>query len=290
MDPKFSKAEFKECIAELGAFYLKDHNIQRDSHADLVDVTTEFFAWDDELKSKYTHKNPESRRGFSCLEDESTAVVTNTGNYTDLSMCFSMGHENNVFPSQKFEDVYDRYFNYAYELGLEVSKQILNTAEVSKDTKVDYDPLFRFRLFPEVTKDRCAENEPLRMAPHYDISMVTIIQQTPCQNGFVSLQCESSNGLIEVPHKQDCVVVLCGAVATIVTNGKVKAPKHSVKSPGKDHMVGSERTSSVMFLRPTNEFEFSVSQAKANGIDVVLEQENATFGEWMSVNYVNMRA
>lgn len=289
LNPNFPKDEFRECIEKLGAFYLKDHNIHKNYHDDLVNVTTDFFKWDDEEQNKFIHKNSQSRRGFSCLGGESTAVVTNTGSYSDLSMCFSMGRDNNVFPSENFEEIYGRYFDSTYELALEIWKQIIKASCENIDIKLDYDPLFRFRLFPEVTKERCAEIEPLRMAPHYDISMVTIIQQTACENGFVSLQCESETGIIEIPHKQNCVVVNCGAVATIVTNGKVKAPIHSVKSPAKDMKVGSDRTSSVMFLRPTSEFEFSVSQAKANGIEVALEQERASFGEWMGVNYVNMR-
>lgn len=151
------------------------------------------------------------------------------------------------------------------------------------------EPLFRLRYYPEVSEDRVAEKEPLRMAPHYDLSTVTLIHQTACENGFVSLQCQVEGKYVDVPAVPDALLVLCGSVASLVSNGRVKAPMHRVVAPDSGKRVGSGRTSSVFFLRPNSDFEFSVKRAKECGFNVSLPGETATFNEWIGGNYVNIR-
>jgi deacetoxycephalosporin-C synthase/deacetoxycephalosporin-C hydroxylase len=52
--------------------------------------------------------------------------------------------------------------------------------------------------------------------------------------------------------------------------------------------VGSERTSSVFFLRPRPTFAFSVPEARGLGFNVSLAADTATFGEWNGANYTVM--
>jgi deacetoxycephalosporin-C synthase len=134
------------------------------------------------------------------------------------------------------------------------------------------DPVLRLRYFPEISLHRIAEREPLRMAAHYDISTVTLIHQTPCPNGFVSLQCEAGkDGGIwaDVAALPDALLVICGAVATLVSGGRFEAPRHRVAAPGEGKRVGSERTSSAFFLRPDAAFEFDVRKARRVGLILV---------------------
>jgi deacetoxycephalosporin-C synthase len=156
------------------------------------------------------------------------------------------------------------------------------------DSFLDCDPLLRFRYYPDVPEQRCAEYQPLRVAAHYDISIVTMIHQTPCANGFVSLQCEVGGDYVDLPHIPDACVVQCGAILAIVSDGKTKAPKHQVSAPPSKLRVGSARSANIFFLRPRPEFSFSVPLAKACGFDVTLTGETATFQEWVGGNYANM--
>jgi deacetoxycephalosporin-C synthase/deacetoxycephalosporin-C hydroxylase len=134
-----------------------------------------------------------------------------------------------------------------------------------------------------------AETEPLRMAPHYDLSIVTLLKQTPCPNGFVSLRVQRDGEFVEVPAVPGAMLVFCGAVASIVTQNRAISPRHHVAAPGADQRVGSERTSNVFFLRPSGDFEFSVPAARELGFDISLDGERATFEEWIGGNYVNIR-
>ncbi|GHH81059.1 putative iron/ascorbate dependent oxidoreductase [Streptomyces sulfonofaciens] len=286
--------EFRRCLTEKGVFYLTDCGPSEGDQKSAKDVATEFFEHGTEQEKRaVTSTVPTIRRGFTGLESESTAKITNNGTYSDYSMCYSMGTSDNVFPNGDFERIWTHYFDDMYEATKEVARQVLRTTgtepEGGVEAFVDCEPLLRFRYFPEVPENRSAEEEPLRMAPHYDLSTVTLIQQTPCPNGFVSLQVEVDGAFVDLPAKPDTVLVFCGAVATLVTGGQVKAPKHHVASPGRDLIAGSSRTSSVFFLRPNADFAFSVPLAKRCGFDVTLDGETATFQDWIGGNYVNIR-
>jgi deacetoxycephalosporin-C hydroxylase len=285
--------ELRKCATELGLFYVTEYGLSEDDHRLATDAAMEVFLRSTpEEKQALTTTIGTIRRGFSGLGAESTALVTNTGDYSDYSMCFSMGISHNLFPSARFQEVWTDYFNRLYVAAQETARAVLNSTGTSDGGNVeallDFDPVLRLRYFPEVSEYRVAEQVPLRMAPHYDLSIVTLIHQTPCANGFVSLQAKISDEMVDLPAAPDAVLVLCGAVATLVTRGAVPAPKHHVAAPPAHMRIGSGRTSSVFFLRPRPTFTFSVPKARKYGLNVSLPTDTATFGEWIGTNYLGM--
>lgn len=288
------KADFSRCLLEKGVFYLTDHGIPEYEQRSFETSTVDFFRNASDLeKAKVINKNPAIRRGFSEIESESTAKITDGGNYTDYSMCYSMGMSDNLFPSLEFGKAWTNHFKQLYELAQITAKEILrvtgNYSERFIESLIDCDPVLRFRYFPEVPEHRCAENEPLRMAPHYDLSIVTLINQTKCPNGFVSLQCNFDGTIVELPPLPNALIVMCGAVATVISGGKIKAPIHQVVAPSREQRVGSSRTSDVFFLRPKPEFEMSVSMSKSCGLNIFSDREKITFQEWIRARYRNLK-
>lgn len=284
------KEDFRRCLLEKGVFYLKDHGTSKSDYQEFEKITIDFFNNATDLeKATVNNKNPNTRRGFSELESESTAKITNTGSYTDYSMCYSMGMSDNLFPSSEFAIVWRKHFKQLNKLAQIIAKEVLrvsgDSSELFKESLLDCDPVLRFRNFPVVPEYRCAEDEPLRMAPHYDLSIVTLIHQTKCPNGFVSLQCNFDGSLIELPPIPNTMIVMCGAVASVISGGKVKAPVHQVVAPSRGQRVGSNRTSDVFFLRPKPELELSVPVAKACGLNIDVDSEKITFREWIGGNY-----
>lgn len=284
------KPDFRRCLLEKGVFYLIDHGIPPSDYQTFETTTIDFFRnASDKEKANVNSENPAIRRGFSQLESESTAQITDAGSYTD----YSMGMSENLFPSRVFEKVWTNHFDQLYELAQIVAKEVLQMAgdysERSLESLSDCDPVLRFRYFPEVPEHRCAEDEPLRMAPHYDLSIVTLINQTKCPNGFVSLQCNFDGTLVELPPISNALIVMCGAVASVASGGAVKAPVHQVVAPSREQRVGSNRTSNVFFLRPKPEFEFSVTAARACGLNIESDREKITFQEWIGGNYRNLK-
>ena len=286
--------ELRGCLAGIGAFYLTGSGLSEADHKPARDVAVDFLTRAGEAEQQ-AMMSPVStiRRGFTRLESESTARITNAGDYTDYSMSYSMGTSGNLFPEAAFEAVWTRYFAELHDVAREVARHVL-TAVAGRpaggmESFVDGEPVLRLRYFPEVPADRVAEEQPLRMAPHYDLSIVTLIHQTPCANGFVSLQCEVGGTFVDLPAVPDALVVFCGAVATLVTDGRVKAPRHHVAAPAREQRAGSSRTSSVFFLRPSPDFTFSVRRARECGFDVSLPDGTATFSDWIGGNYINIR-
>ncbi|KAG5976951.1 hypothetical protein E4U55_007123 [Claviceps digitariae] len=288
-------ASFLECLQNKGIFYLSHTGLTDADHASARETCVSFFRHgSDTAKQSVTLPDRNARRGFSGLGWESTAVVTDTGSFSDYSTCYSMGVADNLFPSEDFRRIWQDYFDKMYAACRAAARVVLEAAggpepQGGMDAFLDCEPLLRLRYFPDVPPERVAEREPLRMGAHYDLSVITLVHQTACENGFVSLQCEVGGQFVDLPTKKDTMVVFCGAVGTIVSGGRIKAPKHRVRAPGQDQMVGSGRTSSVFFLRPKPSFSFSVPQAVEWGFDVRIPSETANFGDWLGGNYVNMR-
>lgn len=285
--------ELRRCVSEVGMFYLTDAGATTADHQRATEVAMQFFVHATPAeKDAVTNRVPHIRRGYSPLEAESTAQVTSNGDYTDYSMSLSMGLDRNLFPPGELEQVWTRYFGQLYDAARTSARAILEAVDDYPSSEItrllDGDPVFRLRYFPEVPTHRVAEQEPLRMAPHYDLSLVTLIHQTPCANGFVSLQAKIGSEVVPLPHIDGAIVVMCGAVATVVSEGRVLAPVHHVASPGLDQRVGSARTSSVFFLRPRPDFTFSITTARRCGLDVSLTGETGTFADWIGTNYVTM--
>lgn len=285
--------EFRRCLTGLGVFYMTDYGASTGDHQLATDTAMRFFTTATAAEKKaVTTRTPTIRRGYSGLEAESTAQVTNTGRYTDYSMSFSMGIGGNLFPNDEFEAVWTRYFDQLYAIARTTAREVLNVVDAQPDggleNLLNCDPVFRLRYFPEVPENRVAEEEPLRMAPHYDLSILTLIHQTPCANGFVSLHAAIGDEMVPLPYVPDAIIVMCGAVASLVSGGAVLAPKHHVGAPPADRRAGSARTSSVFFLRPSSDFTFSIPEARRCGFDVSVTGETATFADWIGTNYITM--
>ncbi len=81
---------------------------------------------------------------------------------------------------------------------------------------------------------------------------------------------------------------MCGAVASLVSGGPVLRPIALRRSTPAGKRVGSGRTSSVFFLRPSSDFAFSVPMARECGFDLSLNGETATFADWIGTNCITM--
>src|SRR5687768_7056914 len=114
--PTFSLAELKQglhhealraCATEMGVLYLTDYGVSEEDHRQAREAAMQIFEHaTPEQQQALTTKISNIRRGFSGLGAESTALVTNTGEYSDYSMCYSMGTADNIFPTPAFEGIW----------------------------------------------------------------------------------------------------------------------------------------------------------------------------------------
>ena len=180
---------FRRQVVDYGFFYLQVHGIADSLHEGAKGAAMSLFI-DGSIETKQLLKpaRKDVRRGYSDLEAESTAFVTNSGSFSDYSMCFSMGSNENVFPSKAFETAWTSYYAALKVLSEHVARAVMAGAAGLRDDAVDAlfpcEPLLRLRYFPEVPDHRTADRIPMRMASHYDLSIVTLVQQTPVRKRF----------------------------------------------------------------------------------------------------------
>lgn len=277
---------FRECLNLQGVFYLSDPSLAEEVHAAARTKAMEFFAKGDaKAKQRMVSTQTHLRRGYLALGHESTAKSTNLGDYVDLAMAFSMGEHSNLFPDEEFANIWSKYFAAVKA----ASHRLWHVTRVLyKLDNIPTDDVLRLRYYPDVGKDRAAEVEPLRVAPHHDVSVYTLIHQTPCVNGFVSLQCEWDGVYHEVPTIPGTMVVQVGAVLSVMSRGALKSPKHRIAAPPLNLIQGSSRSALVYHIRPQPYVPISVREAHRLGFGDRLRGDIATFGEWVGGNYARI--
>lgn len=277
---------FGKCLSSHGCFYLFDCDVCDSDYEALCAVTLRFFSdATEEERAKMTVKDKSVRRGFLALENESTAKSTNTGVYSDYLTAFSMGDHSNVFPNAEFEAAWTSLYKRVSATAIRLLEIMLQMYGIKR---MRYDNLLRCRLYPDVPKDRAAEFVPLRVAAHNDTSLITLIHQTPCANGFVSLQGTFDGAFVDIPTVPDTHVVQIGSVLSVLSNGRLLSAKHQIAAPPLRLIEGSARTATVFHVRPTPDELIPVATAHRLGVGDKLRGTLAPFGEWLGGIYVRI--
>mmetsp|Transcript_5992 Transcript_5992/g.8089 ORF Transcript_5992/g.8089 Transcript_5992/m.8089 type:complete len:335 (-) Transcript_5992:149-1153(-) len=204
--------------------------------------------------------------GLSRFESESVAKVMGQGNYSDLCAKWSYNHSQNILPPdadgsfrEAWSGAHAAWDDIAIRL-LSLIGEALNLTENAgwQEMFVDGKRWATMRLlrYPDVSENRASDaGGPVeRMAPHHDLGVITLLHQTPCANGFVSLQGLIEEEWVDVPAVKDSFVVNFGEVLSMLTDGAVKATMHRVLSPSSDQLVGSARRTLVLFWQPPPDF------------------------------------
>lgn len=278
--------DFVHCLTTKGVFYLSDCGLDEPEHAaargevmDLIRTATP------EQKRALTTTQRAMRRGFLDLEGESTAKSTNSGTFSDYAVAYSMGEHSNVFPPERprFQAVWAVYFQQLRKM----AHALLDATGVlfGFESPTPCDDLLRFRYYPDLPESRAAEKVPFRVAAHHDVSVFTFIHQTPCPNGFVSLQCDVNGVYCDIPTIPGTVVVQVGAVLSTMTEGRIKSPKHRIKAAPQRLLEGSSRSASVYHIRPGPDFPIRVAVAHRLNFGDQLKGDIAPFSEWLGGNY-----
>lgn len=128
---------FRHCLTRHGVFFVTGCAVSETDHQSARDAAIEFFEHGTAAEKKAV-VSPIStiRRGFTGLESESTAKITDTGDYTDFSMCYSMGKGANLFPSQRFKERWEAYFDLLNGAAKEIGKAVLDTMDASSTVMV----------------------------------------------------------------------------------------------------------------------------------------------------------
>mmetsp|Transcript_47167 Transcript_47167/g.112251 ORF Transcript_47167/g.112251 Transcript_47167/m.112251 type:complete len:374 (+) Transcript_47167:54-1175(+) len=240
--------------------------------------------------------------GLSRFGTESVAKITGRGVYSDLCMKWTYNHlgEKNLLPPDS-----DGSFRHTWasahaawdDIAIRLLKLIGEALDLTENVR--WHELFahgrrmammRFLRYPDVPADRASDvGGPVeRLAPHHDLGVITLLHQTPCANGFVSLEGLLDGEWVGVPAVKQSLVVNFGEVFSMLTDGAVKATMHRVVSPPSHQLEGSARQSLAMFWQPPADFIVKPLADSTGPTTANKDVGDLTFGDWWVKAFSNM--
>lgn len=271
----------REAVTNSGFLYVKNHGISDEEIEAISNETRTFFGEPPEYKNQFDRH--EIVRGYTGYRLESTARFFGTSRGKDLCMKYTMGPElspgevaarissdldlasnaysPNVFPNQSFRAGWVRYYECVQRVSGQLLELLGDALELNPESRRVWNEMLvekscgelRYLQYPDVPLDACADlpgNVGDRMAAHFDLDVITLLHQTPCENGFVSLEARLGEEYLKVPAIRGTLVVNLGEVIRLLTGGKVRATLHRVSRPPQSHHRGSARDVAVFFQAP----------------------------------------
>ncbi|MCU0655007.1 MAG: hypothetical protein MUF64_06865 [Polyangiaceae bacterium] len=270
-----------EAVTGSGFFYLKNHGIAEEAIEQVARQTRKFFGMPEPYKHQFDHH--QRIRGYTGYRFESTARFFGTGSGQDLCMKYTMGPElspeevraridseediasnaysENVYPDDVFRAAWVHYYEAVHRASMALLDAMGQALRLDTDGQRVWSEMLierscgelRFFQYPDVPRLACADSPgagPDRMAAHFDMDVVTLLHQTPCDNGFISLEALIGEEYVKLPAIRGTLVVNLGEILRLLTRGRVKATVHRVVRPPMRLHAGSARDVLVFFQAP----------------------------------------
>lgn len=274
-------AALREAVTNSGFLYVKNHGISDEEIEAISNETRNFFGKPEVYKNQFDHR--EVIRGYTRYRLESTARLFGSSRGKDLCMKYTMGPEltaeevrrrissevdvasnaysPNVFPTPGFRAAWVRYYECVQRVSGQLLELLGDALELNVESRSVWNEMLvekscgelRYFQYPDVPLEACADlsgNVADRMAAHFDLDVITLLHQTPCENGFISLEAKLGEEYSRVPAIRGTLVVNLGEVIRLLTGGRVKATLHRVARPPQSHHRGSARDVAVFFQAP----------------------------------------
>lgn len=269
----------REAVTGSGFLYVKNHGIREDALEAIANETRAFYGQPEATKRQFDHRA--QIRGYTGYRVESTARLFASGHGKDLCMKYTMGPElsaaevraritseddlasnaysPNVFPNPYFRAAWIHYYEVVHRASIALLEAIGEALELGADARALWRQMLierscgelRYLQYPDVPRAACADLGADRMAAHFDLDVITLLHQTPCDNGFVSLEAKARDeAFYKVPAIRGTLVVNLGEVLRLLTGGLVKATVHRVVRPPVELHRGSARDVTVFFQAP----------------------------------------
>jgi isopenicillin N synthase-like dioxygenase len=270
-----------DAVRNSGFLYIKNHGIEETEIESLANATRQFFGESERYKAQFD--GGDRIRGYSSYRAESTARFFGTSKGKDLCMKYTMGPEltseevqaritsatdvtsnaysENIFPNPVFRKRWIDYYAQIHRVSCELLNLLSSALDLTDEHREIWREMLverscgelRFLQYPDVPAAACAgisTNVDDRMAAHFDMDVITLLHQTPCDNGFVSLEAKGPEGYFKVPAIRGTIVVNLGEIIRLLTGGLVHATVHRVARPPLELQQGSARDVTVFFQAP----------------------------------------
>jgi isopenicillin N synthase-like dioxygenase len=316
----------RESVTQSGFLYVKNHGITDEEIESIANATRRFFGRPEEYKAAFDRHR--EVRGYTGYRFESTARFFGTSRGKDLCMKYTMGPElspeevrqrttseedvasnaysPNVFPDDPgFRDAWVRYYDGIHRASIDLLEALGDALDLEPESRNVWNEMLvekscgelRYLQYPDVPRSACADvpgNAGDRMAAHFDLDVITLLHQTPCDNGFVSLEAKidaDSAAFVKIPAIHGTFVVNLGEVLRLLTGGRVKATVHRVARPPQSHHRGSARDVLVFFQAPPLSARLRpIAFRSGVGRDTIFDELYRAAGPVGSVTFSQLRA
>mmetsp|Transcript_10596 Transcript_10596/g.27235 ORF Transcript_10596/g.27235 Transcript_10596/m.27235 type:complete len:396 (+) Transcript_10596:186-1373(+) len=298
-----STAAVKRALLDYGLLYIANTGMDVDRRAAALQGATQaVFNAPPETTAGLVDSSLFPPRGLTPFESESVARVLGIGNYSDHVAKYSMGNtprNPNIWPEgdtgfqKAWETYHDEAIDVARDLLFLIARVLdLEDAAVWRPVLADTgESILRHLRYPDVAPHRTSDaTANHRMPAHHDLDLITLIHQTPAQNGFVSLQGQFGDPpeWVDVPAVPDTMVVTCGEVLTVITGSQVTPAIHRVAAPSETLRIGSERSVTAMFYQPHGHVKIRPPDNTHFGVQP-FPKEGLAFSEWQRFAFRNFR-
>lgn len=312
----------RQSVTQSGFFYLKNHRLTDADIEAIANRSRAFFSLPEEEKKRCDHHRV--TRGYTGYRFESTARFFGTSAGKDLCMKYTMGPEltpeevaeritsaddiasnaysTNVFPNPDFREAWLRGYERMHQTSIELLEAMGQALELPEESLRVWREMLveksggelRFFQYPDVPKSACADvpgNGEDRMAAHFDMDVITLLFQTPSENGFVSLEASIDGRFTGIPAIRGTIVVNLGEILRLLSGGHIKATIHRVVRPPVRLHRGSARDVLVFFQAPPLNSRLKPVRFSAEvGADTIFDELYRAAGESEGVRFSQLRA
>jgi isopenicillin-N synthase len=262
------RAEKRRVAAEIdracrgdGFFFAAGHGINVHLLQDVVEAFHQRMTTEEKRRiaiHAYNDANPHVRNGYYMAIPGKKAVES----FCYLNPAFTPDHprivagtpmhEVNWWPDESVHPGFRAYCEDYFRRMLALSRVLLRgfalalgrdesyfDAHVSEEDTLSAVSLIRYpRLEHYPAVKTASDGERLSFEDHLDVSIITVLFQTPIPN----LQVESADGWLDLPVSADDFLINAGTFLEHLTNGYYRAPNHRVK------FINSARLSLPFFV------------------------------------------
>lgn len=257
---------FLQKCQKWGVFYIKNHGMDQAVLDELTrESKREIEGLSAEERAKYHYTNHQTheveKRGYVGGEDnQQKEVFDDDGLLTvDYITKWEWGDVQNVAPTAAFAHRFENYYDHVTGIASFLAGTACTGLGVAQRTTKAFSEggtILKLENFPDMPQEQDATK--LRFCEHTDIDVVTVLYQTPCDSGAVSLQAMVDGDWVGLPAIEGTMIVNFGEVMQSVAADRVKAAYLRVVGPSTQNLEGTARVSVVGFYRPPYDFEFQV--------------------------------
>lgn len=312
----------RDAVTNSGFLYVKNHGISNAEIEAISNETRAFYSKPEAYKGEFDKHS--DIRGYSSYRSESIARFFKTGKGKDLCMKYTMGPEltpeevqarissdadlaskaysPNVYPNPAFRNAWVSYYSAVHRVSVRLLELMGDALDLDEESRQIWREMLidnsagevRYLQYPDVPLAACSDiegNGTDRIAAHFDLGVITLLHQTPCANGFVSLEAKLGENFVKVPAIKGTLVVNLGEVIRLLTGGRVRATVHRVVRPTQEWHRHSARDVVAFFQAPPLNARLRPLRFKSGiGFETMFDEMYAEAGATQAVTFGQLRS